>query len=75
MRAKEYISYNKDSLVFAKELIATIDRFFDLRNNYSRTSRYYNAHLSVDKNGKLIFHRVKIQSISRRCHTCIFSIP
>lgn len=68
MRAKEYISYNKDSLVFAKELIATIDRFFDLRNNYSRTSRCYNAHLSDPIKWEKFIEKCTKQKINANKH-------
>jgi len=46
MRAKEYIVYNSNTLMFTDELQSTIDRFCDFRNNYSITCKHFRSHLS-----------------------------
>ena len=68
MRAKDFIAYNIGSLKFADELKTTIDRFLDIRNNYSMTSRYYTSHLSEPEKWVKFIEKCLHKKIDKQKH-------
>lgn len=46
MRARDFIAYNKSKLKHSAIIIATLQKFADIRTDLSRTTRQYNANIS-----------------------------
>ena len=68
MRAKDYLAYNQEDLMFYDEIKSTLCRFEDSRENLSRTTQYYNKYLSTPEKWEAFIDKCCQHKVTKEKH-------